>query len=97
MPRVTILFFLGLIVFLSALFGVGSVIALNFELTGFGRPADAEPRMFYIASLVVSLVLCVLAPLYSIKVLAPLYSIKKFGVRKPSNREIPPNINESLR
>lgn len=95
MPRVTILFFLGLIVFLSALFGVGSVIALNFELTGFGRPADAEPRMFYIASLVVSLVLCVLAPLYSIKVLAPLYS--KFGVRKPSNREIPPNINESLR
>lgn len=88
MPRVTILFFLGLIVFLSALFGVGSVIALNFELTGFGRPADAEPRMFYIVSLVVSLALCVLAP---------LYSIKKFGVRKPSNREIPPNINESLR
>jgi hypothetical protein len=55
----------GLVVILTtglgALFAVGCVVAVLFEVQGFGR-GDDEPRMWYIFALALGFVACVAAP-----------------------------------
>ena len=48
---------------LGALFAVGSLIAILFELQGFGRERDTDPRLAYLALLGLAFAVCVAAPL----------------------------------
>jgi hypothetical protein len=55
---------------LGALFAVGSIVAVLFEVQGFGR-GDSEPRTWYIVALAVGFVACVAAPVAVLRVLFP--------------------------
>ena len=46
----------------SAFFAIGFAIAILFELQGFGRPRDTDPRLWYVALLVLGLAACVAVP-----------------------------------
>ena len=46
----------------GAFFAVGFAIAILFELQGFGRPRDTDPRVWYVALLVAGLVACMAVP-----------------------------------
>ena len=46
----------------GAFFAVGFAIAILFELQGFGRPRDTDPRVWYVALLVAGLLTCVDVP-----------------------------------
>ena len=46
----------------GAFFAVGLAIAILFELQGFGRPRDTDPRLWYVALLALGLVACVAVP-----------------------------------
>ena len=46
----------------GAFFAVGFAIAVLFELQGFGRPRDTDPRLWYVALLVLGLVACAAVP-----------------------------------
>jgi len=47
---------------LGAFFAIGFAIAILFELQGFGRPRDTDPRLWYVALLVLGLAACVAVP-----------------------------------
>lgn len=47
---------------LGALFAAGCLIAILFEVQGFGRARDTDPRLGYLALLALGLVVCVAAP-----------------------------------
>jgi len=46
----------------GAFFAVGFAIAVLFELQGFGRPRDTDPRLWYVALLVLGLAACAAVP-----------------------------------
>ena len=46
----------------AAIFAVGFGIAILFELQGFGRERDTDPRLWYLALLVSGLAACVAVP-----------------------------------
>lgn len=56
---------------LGALFGVGCVLAVLFELQGFGAPRDSSPRALYLLTLGVALAVCVAGPLVLWRLLLP--------------------------
>jgi len=56
---------------LGALLAAGSGLAILFELDGFGRQRDAEPRALYLAALAAALVACVTGPVYLWRRLLP--------------------------
>ncbi len=47
---------------LGALFAVGCVIAALFEVQGFGRPRDTDPRTGYLILLALAFAACVAVP-----------------------------------
>jgi hypothetical protein len=47
---------------LCAVMSIGCGLAILFELDGFGRPRDAEPRLWYVALLALGLVASAAVP-----------------------------------
>ena len=47
---------------LCALVAIGCGLAILFELDGFGRPRDTEPRLWYVALLALGLVVSAAVP-----------------------------------
>ena len=47
---------------LGVFFAIGFAIAILFELQGFGRPRDTDPRLWYVALLGLGLAACVAVP-----------------------------------
>ena len=56
---------------LGALFAVGALLAALFEVQGFGRPRDAEPRAGYLLLLAVGLAASLGVPAYIWRLLLP--------------------------
>jgi hypothetical protein len=56
---------------LGALLGLGCLLAALFEVQGFGRPRDAQPRGWYVALLGLGLLACVAGPLALWRLLLP--------------------------
>ena len=54
----------------GALFAAGSLLAILFELQGF-PPRDEGPRAYYLAALVLALIVCVGGPLLLMRLLLP--------------------------
>ena len=56
---------------LGALLAAGCGLAALFELQGFGRPRDSDPRTLYVVALILGAAACVLVPLALWNVLLP--------------------------
>lgn len=56
---------------LGALFAVGCVIAALFEVQGFGRPRDTDPRTGYLLLLALGFAACVAVPAFVWRLLLP--------------------------
>lgn len=46
----------------AAFVAIGCGIAILFELQGFGRPRDTDPRFWYVGLLILALACCVAVP-----------------------------------